>query len=521
MNEKNKKKDHSGLIDSVIGATTTENVERYGRAAAEYIKGYKGNVSADGHIIKKGLKQVAESNVNPNFEYQNLKQQAGFAAEIHYVDKTNADNIINRKNTRVSRSNDVGLGNHTQFDILAVDVDGNPIVNANQPLWSAQMKFCGGYQTQEQIQKSSEKLVRKLVSKDWDRYRGNKVLVPSEQYELAKKYAQEQSEKLSAKAKEFRTNGNLEKAKMLEDKAKKYRQAAKDITDSGISSREAMFLREHPKLATAKYVAKTAHHSGVEQAKAVAVISAAISTSKNIVCVMRGEKEIKDALKDVAIDTVGGSTSAYIIGASDTAIRGFMSSSKNSIFVNLSKTNLPATIATVGVQVGKSLIRYANGEIDAIQLVEELGEKGTGAIAASWGGAIGTAIFPGVGTAIGAMIGYITSSTIYGAAMQVLHEEQISVERRVRVHAIATAAIESMNSQRRILEKMINEFYSNREILFQQSFQLIDLAIKNDNLEQFTEGLNKIALEMGKALQFKNFDEFNNFMLNQNIALEF
>lgn len=137
-------------------------------------------------------------------------------------------------------------------------------------------------------------------------------------------------------------------------------------------------LREHPKLATAKYVAKTAHHSGVEQAKAVAVISAAISTSKNIVCVMRGEKEIKDALKDVAIDTVGGSTSAYIIGASDTAIRGFMASSKNSIFVNLSKTNLPATIATVGVQVGKSLIRYANGEIDAIQLVEELGEKGTG-----------------------------------------------------------------------------------------------------------------------------------------------
>lgn len=154
MSDKEKKKKHSGFADSVIGATTTENVERYGRAAAEYIKGYKGTLSEDGDIIKKGLKQVAESEVNPNFQYQNLKQQAGFAAEINYVDKTNAENIINRTNDRVSRSNDVGLGNHTQFDIWAVDMDGNPILNADKPLWSAQMKFCGGYETQEQIQKA-------------------------------------------------------------------------------------------------------------------------------------------------------------------------------------------------------------------------------------------------------------------------------------------------------------------------------------------------------------------------------
>jgi len=274
-------------------------------------------------------------------------------------------------------------------------------------------------------------------------------------------------------------------------------------------------------LATAKYVTQTAHRAGIEQAKAAAIISSVISTSKNIICLMRGEKEIKGVLKDIAVDTATGSATAYIIGAGDTAIRGFMASSKKSIFVNLSKTNLPATIATVVLQVSKSLLRYAKGEIDSIQLIEEIGEKGTGAIVASWMGAVGTVIFPGVGTAIGAMIGYMTCSTIYGAAMQVLHEEQISVERRSRISAIATAAIESMDSQRKILEKMISEFYSNREILFQQSFQLIDLAIKNDNLEQFTEGLSKIAIEMGKALQFKNFDEFNNFMLDKNMVLEF
>ena len=39
------KKKHSGLTDSVIGATTAENIERYGSAASEFIKGYKGDMN--------------------------------------------------------------------------------------------------------------------------------------------------------------------------------------------------------------------------------------------------------------------------------------------------------------------------------------------------------------------------------------------------------------------------------------------------------------------------------------------
>ncbi len=52
--QRKKDEDHSGLIDSTIGANTTENVERYGRAASQYIKGYKGSVDSDGNVIKKG-----------------------------------------------------------------------------------------------------------------------------------------------------------------------------------------------------------------------------------------------------------------------------------------------------------------------------------------------------------------------------------------------------------------------------------------------------------------------------------
>ncbi|WP_342575219.1 hypothetical protein [Paenibacillus sp. FSL M8-0142] len=514
MGNTEKDKGHSGFIDATIGAATTENIERYGQAASEFIKGYKGSVDANGDIVRKGLKQVAESKVNPDFEYQNIKQQAGFSAEIHYVDKTNAENIINKSNTRVHRSNDIGRGNDPQFDILSVDDSGNPS-------WGAQMKFCGKFGTPEEIRISSENLVDKMSGDKWERYRGNDVLVPKEQFVIAKKYAEDQASSLSEQAEKFRSQGQFDKAELLEQKAEKYRQVSSDLKDSGITSKEAIFLREHPQLATAKYVLETAHRSGLENAKGAAVVSAVISTVQNVTSFIRGEKQAVEVIRDVAKDTAAGAASAYFIGATDTAIRGFMGASKNSVFVNLSKTNMPAMIATATVQAGKSLFRYAKGEIDSLQLVEELGEKGTGMMAASFGAAVGTAIFPGVGTAIGGMVGYLASSSIYMACMQTLQEERLSIERRNKIHTIATAAKEAMGKQGNELLEMVGKFYADRQRVFAESLSMLETASRIEDMELFTQGLNNIAVEMGGALKFKNFTEFDRFMSEKDAVLEF
>ena len=108
MEEKKKKND--GLRDAALGVGAQDVVDKFGSASAEYIKGYKGSVDEAGNIISKGLRHISESKVNPDFEYQNLKQQAGFSAERHFVSKENAENIIKGRDIRYSRSNDVGLG---------------------------------------------------------------------------------------------------------------------------------------------------------------------------------------------------------------------------------------------------------------------------------------------------------------------------------------------------------------------------------------------------------------------------
>jgi hypothetical protein len=510
---KENKKEHSGFSDSVIGAQTTEAVERYGRAASEYIKGYKGNV-VNGVLVKKGLKQVSDSRVHPDYIKQNLKQQAGFSAEIDYVNQKNAKNIINKKRTRFYRSNDIGRGNDPQIDILSVDEYGNP---SN----GAQMKFCGKFSTPAEISESSKQLVNKMTGKKWTKYRGTKVLVPKEQYEIAKKYAEDTAKKLSDKADQFRSKGNIDKANLLDEKATKYLQVSKDLENSGISSKEALFIRKHPRLATAKHVAKTAHRSGMENAKNAAVISAVISSAQNITSVFRGEKKTVDAAKDVVKDTGAGMVTAYAIGAGDTAIRGMLASNKTQVLQNLSKSNIPAMLATASVQVGKSLVRYSKGEIDSLELAQELGEKGTGMMAASFGVAVGTAFLPGIGTVVGGMVGYMASSTIYSSCMQVLREEKLSFERRKKINKIAMAAMDAMETQGEELLQLIDQFYENRYKVFSDSLMTIHSAGLDNSIERFTEGLNQIAIEMGKSLKFKNFNEFDHFMLDEKTTLDF
>ena len=84
--KKSKKKKQGSKIDDIskvaIEGAATETVQLYGTAGKEHLVAYSGIDNENGTELAKGLKQIADSNVNPNYKKQNIKQQAGFAAEI-------------------------------------------------------------------------------------------------------------------------------------------------------------------------------------------------------------------------------------------------------------------------------------------------------------------------------------------------------------------------------------------------------------------------------------------------------
>ena len=91
MGDKNKQDTY---VNVALEGAAEEVVQRYGSAVKEHFVAYSGVDNETGEQLKKGLKDIAKSKINPDYAKTNIKQQAGFAAENKYTARQNAERII-------------------------------------------------------------------------------------------------------------------------------------------------------------------------------------------------------------------------------------------------------------------------------------------------------------------------------------------------------------------------------------------------------------------------------------------
>lgn len=508
ISDTKKQKDKDDVLKAGLGAAAYDNVDKYGEGAAEFIKD-----------LPK-LEKISNYKVNPDFEYQNLSQQSGNSAEVLASSKTNARNIIEGNSERKVRTDDLDLVNHPKYDHVVIDGEGNfYLQDGSQMKFKFPEKF--DFNNPELVKKSASKLANQISGKKWQaKYKDIPIEVPSDMYEDVKAGLNQKVNSLYEQSSNLEQKGNYQKANEIKNRAREIKKTKDNLKKSNVSSKEAYIAAQNPKYTTLKNVAKIANEAGKEQAKAGAIISGVVSCSKNMVAIIRGEKDLKDATIDLSKDITKGAGTSYGIAASGTALKSVMQTSNISMVKTLSKTNMPALIATTTVQVGSSLKKYIKGDINELELMEELGEKGTGMMAASMGAAVGTAIFPGVGTVVGAMVGYMTSSQIYQSTMNVLAEEKLSNQKREFIKKISEEALKTMQREQEELKEIYGKYYKARENYLNNCLSLLDEAVANNNIDLFTASLNKIAISFGETLEFKNFQEFDNFMKNEETVFD-
>ena len=517
MDKECKKKKENGK-DIAFGVAQRKITQKHGEAASQMIQAFKGKRfdSCGQEIEHKGrsLKKISQYKTNKDFEYSNKKQQAGFSAELVKEARDNKQAIINEETTRTRTTDGIGKSNDQKHDHVKVDENNNVI-----PGSETQMKFKGHYSTPEDIQRNSEAVVKKMIGKEWEKYRESPMDLPSEQAGIARDYARGEAEKIRKSAVEHRNKGDLNKAELLEEKAQKFETAEKNIRDSGVSSEEAMYARVAPRRFVAKEVVKDGHKAGLEAAKGASIISLSISSAQNIYSVVTKEKSIEEATRDVIASTTKASLIAYGVGGTGTTIKSIMHVSNSSVMRNLGKTNAPAMIATGMMETGKSIHRYAIGDINEEELLEELGEKGTGMVAASYGSAVGTVVLPGVGTVVGGMIGYTISSIFYKESLEALQNERISGERRRVIEKMNEEAIKEMNTYRISLQEQRIEEGQLLEDFFISTFEEIDHSILNNDIDHFFQSMNRLGNAFEIDLLFKDFNEFDDFMKDDESTL--
>ena len=465
-------------------------------------------------LFRSSLEQISRYKVNSDYTYNNIKQQSGFAAELVKEARDNQARIVNNDAQRTRTTDGIGRTNDQRHDHLLLDEKQKVITGSE-----SQMKFKGGYSTPEEIRMSSERIVKDMVREKWEKYNDRPMDIPTEQVQHAKQFAREEAAKLKAQAEKFRESGNLEKAELLASKAERFEVAEKNIRDSGVSSREAMEARLNPKLFVAKEIAEVSHNAGVEAAKGAFLLSGAISSAQNVFSVIYEGKPLEEAAKDVVLTTAQSSVMAYGVGATGTAIKSMMHTSTNSVTRALGKSNAPAMIATAIVEVSKSLHRYAKGDINEEELLEELGEKGTGMVAASYGAAVGSAVFPGIGTVIGGMIGYTLSSLLYKDSLSILKDSRLSTQRRAVIETLNSEAVKAIRHYQEEIRVQSRREHARREVLFEELLDTIHHSIITNDLNSLFKNINALGKEFKMHLQFANFEEFDEFMSNEDETL--
>lgn len=515
------KKDKT-FLNVGIANSQTETVQRFGAAVKEHSVAYKGIDNENGIKLSKGLKDISKNKLNPNDKARNIKQQAGFSAEVKTQARENAEKII-KGDTKIrsTRTDDmlkqsdgkgqtIGGKNEQLYDIAEVDSNGIYVENSGR-----QLKFVGG---------DEKSCTDKLLSKEYDKYREADVPleVPSDFYDGVSQELAEKSEKLKRQIDNAEQKGNYELAEKHRTQLEKVEKTKANLRKGKLTKNEAIQARTHPILSTAKDIHKISNKAGFEGAKTSAIIGGGVSVVQNIVSVVKGDKSAEEAVLDTALDTGKAAAMGYATNYMGSAVAGIMKNASSKTLQSISKGGLPSTIAVSILEVGKTLTKYGNGEIDGVQCLTELGEKGTGMLASSAGAAIGQAVIPipVVGGLVGGMVGYAMSTAYYNSLVTVLNEAKIAHEERIRIEAECEASIAAMREYRLQIELLVNNYMREYVTVFSNALSDMGNAYYERDTDAFIKATNKITKQLGGTVLFNSKEEFDQLM-NSTEAIEF
>lgn len=514
MPKEKENKDQNLIINHIgVAAAQTEVVQRYGSAIKEQYVAYSGIDNETGKVLSKGLKQISESTVNPDYAAQNIKQQAGYAAEVKTVARENAEKIIARDPTRSVRTDDIKKGttangtpiggvNDQLFDLVSIDEDGSFVEGT-----ARQLKYVGS---------DAKSCCNKLTSKKFDKYRdaNASMEVPKDLYDDV---AKELDDRITTLRKQIETAekrgefGLSQKHRAQLERAQRTRESLKR---GALTKDEACMAKLHPELSTAIDVVGYSHRAGVEGAQMGAVVSGGMSLIRNCVSVIKGDRSPEEAVLAVAGDTASGAALSYVTSFAGSAIKGALQNAKQNWMNQLANSSVPAMIATAVLETGKTLYRFADGQIDGTQCLMELGEKGAGIVASSIGAAIGQIAIPipVVGGLIGSMVGYALSSLYYNALTSTLQEAKLAHQERLKIEAECEASIAYIREYRVEMEIAIRNYFSHHLHSFYNAFAKMQETFHTGNVDFLIEGMNDITETLGGEVLFHNIDEFDELM---------
>lgn len=513
-----KKNKQDDLIRAGIAGASYDTVQRYGAAVKEHLVAYSGidnDVIGEPVKLQKSLKSIQGQGTNIKNAFAIRQQKAGWSAEVKDTANKNAEKIINGDKSRKIRYDDLPntSANNPLFDHTEIDAEGNILAGTE-----TQMKFIGCSQGDPSSVGNAERALSKLQSSKFQKYIDNdvKIEVPKDEYQHMIDKATSDIKSLETQLENLKANGRGEAATQIENKINNLKRLKKNLKPSTLTRKESLQAVDSPEISTLKSIGKISHEAGIKTGTSAAIIGASASIVRNVVDVYNGDVDIMKAGVDVASTTAKSGAVGYGTGFVGTAIKGTMQNAASDYTRALAKTNLAGTMVAVSVSATKTIGRCIKGEIDGVECAQELGQQGTGMIASSMYAAIGQVVIPipVVGGLIGGMVGYALSSATYKILLTSLEDAKLAREERIAIEKACEEHIEMIREYRMQMNVIIQEYLSDRQEIFNESYRGIKDALVIGDVDLFIDSANKITDSLGGNKPFETIDEFYTKMSN-------
>ena len=183
----------------------------------------------------------------------------------------------------------------------------------------------------------------------------------------------------------------------------------------------------------------------------------------------------------------------------------------------IGKRSPHAAIATGLGDITKFFIAYLKGDISKEKLFETVSHTSVTTTSAFYYAGLGQVAIPipVVGALVGASVGYFVGNMLHQSGLIALGDSQIvreAKERREAVQTFCKTLVPEIKKSRIQLEQYIRKYFSDRKEEFEQAFNMLDNSLIEWNPDKFVAGLERINNQFGASLQFKTFDEFDEFM---------
>lgn len=261
-------------------------------------------------------------------------------------------------------------------------------------------------------------------------------------------------------------------------------------------------------------VASTAHDAGIKGAYNAGSMTLTMSGIMNIVAVIKGEKNSKEAIKDTIEESGKAALTGYGIGGGLTVIDNILCGSSSEFMKFLGDSNVPGRIITAVMITGDTLKQWSEGKITTQECIIQLGDKGLNMATIGYSMAAGQALvpIPVVGAAVGALVGSMLTSNLYNQVIDDLNRRQYEHEERMRRIAECNYIAEQTRAYRLELQNYLDAYFEEYKNCFDTALSSMRIAFETGDADGVIMSANQITRKLGGSVKYENMDEFKEFL---------